>query len=287
MKERLQNAAIIETELRGELNCNQKERSEQNHALVTTREKLKHMQKTLSNNENEKRLLAERMESTQAALNELHHNQQSQQDVIQRLQNQIAELEVQKSTVEAQLRIAKWNQGNNEPDKCLHNIDDISSQLLKTQREKNELRLKIEILNEKLRNVESDKLSKFSESRQYDCPEKLHSNDFEYDSNKLMDAKQKQCNITEHGILKQENHELKIRIRRLEAHLAEKESEYARLKAKLIESSKCTIEDMDKHRTAQLKSERLLDIREQSHRQQINQLENQVNGREIKIVFLF
>lgn len=276
MKERLQNAAIIETELRGELNCIQKERSEQTHNLTATQEKIKHMQKSLSNSENERRILTDRLDTTQAALNEQHRVQQSQQDVIQRLQNQVAELEVQKSTIEAQLRIAKWNHGNNDPDSCVHNIDDVSSQLLKAQREKNELRLKVEMLNEKLRHAESNKLSKFSETRPYDCPEKLDFSDYEYDSNKFADSSRKECNNPEHNSLRQENHDLKIKIRRLETLLAEKEAELTRLRTKLIESTKCPVDDLEKHRAAQLKSERLLDIREQHHRQQITQLENQV-----------
>lgn len=288
MKERLQNAAIVETELRGELNCLQKERSEQMHAVTSAQEKIKHTQKSLSNSENERRLLADRLDTTQAAMNELHRSQQSQQDVIQRLQNQVAELEVQKSTIEAQLRIAKWNQGGNEPDGCVH--DDVSSQLVKAQREKNELRLKIEMLNEKLRHAESNKLSKFSESRPYDCPEKVvNLSDCDYDSNKLTDSSRKDRNHTDFNHLKQENHELKIKLRRLESLLAEKEAELTRLRTKLIENTKCPVENVEKYRAAQLQSERLLDIREQHHRQQITQLENQVrfDSKEVDFCFCF
>lgn len=276
LKERVQNAAIIETELKAELNCIQKERAEHNHVLAGTQEKLKHMQKTLSNSENERRLLTDRLDSTQSALNEVHHNQQSQQDVIQRLQTQIADLEVQKSTLEAQLRITKWNQGPCDSEKCAHNSGDVSSQLLKVQREKNELRLKIEMLNEKLRQMECDKLSKFTESRHYDGSDKMHSSDYNYDSNKLLDSAQSGCNDAEHYAMKKENHELKIKICRLETQLTEKEGELVRLRAKLIDSSKCSFDDIGKHRAAQMKSERLTDIREQSYRQQIDQLENQV-----------
>lgn len=272
LKERLQNAAIVETELRGELNCLQKERNEQSHTITSTQEKLKHMQKTLSNSENERRLLSDRLETTQTSLNELHRSQQSQQDVIQRLQNQIAELEVQKSTIEAQLRIAKWNQGNAD-DCCTHGNDDISSQLLKTQREKNELRLKVETLNEKMRHIESDKLSKFSEYHD----EKKHYNDGELDSNRRLDSDRKASSNIDQSLLRQENHDLKIKIRRLETQLAEKESELARLRAKLIDNLKCPIDDLEKHRAAQYKSERRLDVREQHHQQQVSQLENQVN----------
>lgn len=277
LKERLQNAAIVETELRGELNCLQKERAEQIHTLTATQEKMKHIQKSLSNSENERRILADRLDTTQSALNEQHRSQQTQQDVIQRLQNQVADLEVQKSTIEAQLRIAKWNQGNTEADGCVHNVEDVSGQLVKAQREKNELRLKIEMLNEKLRQTESTKLSKFSESRPYDCPEKVvNLSDYENDSNKWADSGRRDCNIPEHNTLRSENHDLKIKIRRLETQLAEKEAELTRLQTKLFDNSKCPSDDIEKYRAAQRKSERLLDIREQHHRQQITQLENQV-----------
>lgn len=278
LKERLQNAAITETELRGELSCLQKERTEQVHSITSSQDKLKHLQKSLANTDNERRIMTERLDAAQSSINELHRSQQTQQDVIQRLQNQTAELEVQKSTLEAQLRIAKWNHGNGDGESCTHNNDDVSSQLLKTQREKNELRLKVETLNEKLRQIESDKLSKFSENAQYDRCEKKHYNDGEYDSNRMADSSSKN-NLNynlDYSLIKQENHDLKIKIRRMETLLAEKESELARLRAKYIESLKCPTDDSEKHRAVQLKSERLLDAREQYHRQQVLQLENQV-----------
>lgn len=281
LKERLQSAAITETELRSELTCIQKERSEQSHNLIAGQDKVKHLQKALSSTENERHLFSERLESAQATINELHRNQQSLQDHTQRLQDQVAELEVQKSTVEAQLRIAKWNQGNTDQSCCGHATDDLSSQLLKAQREKNELRLKVEMLNEKLRQVENDKLSKFSENAQFDR-EKKHYDDGEYDSNRVATDKfgldKTSLNYgLDYSLMKQENQDLKIKIRRLETLLAEKESEVARLRTKLIDASvKCPKDDTDKYRLAQLQSERLLDAREQHHRQQIVQLENQV-----------
>lgn len=272
LKERLQNSAITETELRGELNCIQKERTEQSHSLIAAQDKLKHMQKSMSTSENERHIISERLDAAQNALNDLHRSQQSQQDVIQRLQDQSAELEVQKSTLEAQLRIAKWGNGGSADD-CGHVSDDISAQLMKTQREKNELRLKVETLNEKLRHIENDKLSKFSECKTY---EKKGYGDGEYDSNRSHDKDSLNYSL-DYSIIKQENHDLKIKIRRMETMLAEKESELARLKAKLLDSSvKCSVDDSDRMRTAHLQSERLLDARESHHKQQVTQLENQV-----------
>lgn len=275
LKERLQISAITETELRGELNCIQKERSEQSHSLIASQDKLKHMQKTLSTSENERHIITERLDAAQNTLNDLHRTQQSQQDVIQRLQDQSAELEVQKSTLEAQLRIAKWN-GNGSNGDCGHGGsggDDASGQLLKTQREKNELRLKVETLNEKLRQLENDKYSKFSEFR----GEKKDYIDREFDSNRSHEKDSLNYSL-DYSLVKQENQDMKIKIRRLETMLAEKESELARLKAKLLENIKCPIEDSDRVRAAQLQSERMLDVREQHHKQQVTQLENQVDS---------
>lgn len=281
MKERLQTAAIVETELRAELNCLQKERSEQSHSLTATQEKLKHLQKSLSNSENERNILADRLKQTQSSLNELHRSQATQQDVIQRLQSQVADLEVQKSTIEAQLRLVKFNPGgaNSDTDGCVHSIDEVSGQLVKAQREKNELRLKVEMLNDKLRQAESNRLSKFSELHAYDSPEKVNlSSDYEYDSNKLADSARRPetCNVAEHNVWRQENHGLKIKIRHLESLLAEKEAELTRLQTKLLDRTKYPQMDAEKYRIARLKSERDLDIREKSHQLKIAQLENQV-----------
>lgn len=273
LKERLQSSAITETELRAELTCLNKERSEQSHSIASTQDKLKHLQKLLATNENERRVLTERLEAAQSTNNELHIQQLSQQDLIQRMQNQVAELEVQKATLEAQLRIAKWNQEGactGDIDHCPHyNADDISSQLMKAQREKNDLRLKVEKLNEKVREAENEKLTR--------------PNIGEYDSNRLQESRdvtQKSSHNFETNLIKQENHDLKIKIRRLETLLAEKESELARLRAKIIENLNVgpLHDDSDKYRSVALKSERLLESREQVHRQQMLQLENQVNS---------
>lgn len=67
---------------------------EANTSTATGSEKLKHLQKSLSNTENEKRVLAERLESNQQALAELRRNYQALQDQIQRLQTDLANNEV-------------------------------------------------------------------------------------------------------------------------------------------------------------------------------------------------
>lgn len=68
-----------------------------------------------------------------------------------------------------------------------------------------------------------------------------------------------------------------MKVRRLETMLAEKEAELARAKAKFSESPKCSTNDAERYRHAQLQAERLLDARENSHKQQILRLENQIS----------
>lgn len=63
----------------------------------------------------------------------------------------------------------------------------------------------------------------------------------------------------------------------MEAELAEKEAEINRLRSKKSGlDSKFDKSDIERYRAAQLQAERLLEAREQSHRQQVARLENQV-----------
>lgn len=293
----MQVAAITETELRGELNCLQKQSAEQSHTALANQDKMKQIQKTLSSSENERRILNERLDAAQNSINDLRRSQQSQQDTIQRQQEQVAEMEVQKSALESQLRIAKWNDSSDQVGSV--GEEDLSRQLMNTQREKAELKGKVEALNEKVRHLENLKSSKFSGQVKFDRSEKsLYSgggNDTgEYDSNRLeTDSCFSRgggvggtghmslntgfnCGL-DHSLIEQENRDLRMKIRRMETLLAEKESELARAKAKLFENPKCLPGDSERYRSAQLQAERLLDAREQSHRQQVLRLENQVN----------
>ena len=83
--------------------------------------------------------------------------------------------------------------------------------------------------------------------------------------------------------LEQENRELRLKIRRLETQLAEKEAELMRIKSLNIHShsslelSRGRTSELERLRAAQLQAEKLLEAREQSHRQQVLRLENQVN----------
>jgi hypothetical protein len=78
-------------------------------------------------------------------------------------------------------------------------------------------------------------------------------------------------------VLEQENRELRMRVLRLEAQLVEKEAEITRLRSHFssdLKPDRST--EIERLRAAQLQAERLLEAREQSHRQQVLRLENQV-----------
>lgn len=257
------------------------------------------LQKSLTNSENERRVIGERVDALQHTLNELRCSQQSQQDMLARQQEQMAELEVQKSTLESQLRIAKWNQENSDQIGVSKGVDDdLSRQLITVQRERTELRNKVDSLTDKIRQLEKSQQggrsggtqpSKFSGHVQFDRSEKSLYGADEMDSNRKdtdsigggrggpysLNASYQSAGGN--GDLERENRELRMKIRRLETLLAEKEAELARAKAKLLEMPKGLPGDAERYRTAQIQAERLLDAREQSHRQQVLRLENQVN----------
>jgi len=75
----------------------------------------------------------------------------------------------------------------------------------------------------------------------------------------------------------QENRELRRQVHRLEAQLVDKEAEITRLRSQLSSDMKPDrTAEIERLRAAQLQAERLLEAREQSHRQQVLRLENQV-----------
>lgn len=105
------------------------------------------LQKQLSNTENERRVLTERLDSVQQSLSDLRHMNQNLQDQVARLQTELANNEVQRSGLEAQLRLTKWPQeGGGGADKD----EDLMRQLQIVQREKSEMRGKLDALNDKV-----------------------------------------------------------------------------------------------------------------------------------------
>ena len=280
LKDRLQAAAITETELKAEINSLNKDRADQGQHLIIGQDKIKHIQKSLTNSENERRVLAERLDQAQNTVNELRRTQQSNQDNIQRMQEQLAEMEVKNSSLESQLRITKWNQDNPDNYGGGGGAGEQGGSDLK-DREKSEMRRKIDSLNEKVRILEQEKRygggatsSKFSGHVQFDRSEKY---DGEYDSNRH-EMDNRFSGGVDYSQIGKECRELRMKVRRLETQLAEKEAELARLKTKLAESGpKCASNDAERYRQAHLQAEKLLDARENSHRQQIIRLENQIS----------
>lgn len=100
-------------------------------------------------------------------------------------------------------------------------------------------------------------------SKSYERPEK-----YELDSSGTDSAR-----------LEQENRELKLKIARLETELSEREAEISRLRSQRGSSIEAKFDraEMERYRAAQLQAERLLEAREQSHRQQVSRLENQIS----------
>jgi rootletin len=105
------------------------------------------LQKSLINSENERRVVTERLEASQQTLAELRRMNQHLTDQNQRLQTELANNEVQRSGLEAQLRLASWppeGAGTSSKD------EELMQQLRTSQRERMELRGKVESLLDKV-----------------------------------------------------------------------------------------------------------------------------------------
>ncbi|KAG7207976.1 hypothetical protein KM043_009556 [Ampulex compressa] len=269
----LEKASQAESELKNELNLLQRNLMEVNAFSQSNNEKLKQLQKQLSSTENERRVLSERLESVQQSLSDLRHVNQTLTDQNARLQNDLANNEVQRCALESQLRLASWPQegGTNKDEELMRQVQ-------VGQRERSEMRGKIEALTDKIKLLEADKRnlerqlstvkSSGSRSKSYERPEKAHTellgSSFDIDN------------------LEQENRDLRLKIRRLENQLVEKEAEVIKLKSiythshSLLDTSRDRSGEIERLRAAQLQAEKLLEAREQSHRQQILRLENQI-----------
>lgn len=99
--------------------------------------------------ESDRRVLSERLDAMQQSLNELRHGKQALAEQNARLQSDLANSEVQRSGLEAQVRLANWPR-----DACPSNNKDeeLSRQLQQAQRERSELKGKVDALNDKVRN---------------------------------------------------------------------------------------------------------------------------------------
>lgn len=103
-------------------------------------------QKQLSHVENERRLLTERLESLQETLTNTKHLNETLNAQNSRLQNELATVEVQKSGVEAQLRIVNWSH-----DSDTNKDEELVKQLYAAQKERSELKGKVDALSDKVK----------------------------------------------------------------------------------------------------------------------------------------
>lgn len=252
----LERAAASESDLRSEMQSLQRQLVDTTSMSHSGAEKLKQLQKALSNSENERRVLSERLDSSQQNLAEFRRNNHILQDQIARLNNELANNEVQKSALESQLRLAQWpTEGVGGSS---HQEEEFIRQL---QREKSELRGKVDSLVAKIRQLESEKrsLERMGRGKSFEVSEKYDKEGFEI------------------GRYEQENRELRSRIGQLERELNEKEEELSKWRNHRCGGfDKFDRSEMERYRAAQLQAERLLEAREQSHRQQVARLENQV-----------
>ncbi|KAL6255819.1 hypothetical protein P5V15_013062 [Pogonomyrmex californicus] len=273
LKLALEKASATESELKSEINLLQHNMIQITASSQSTNEKFKQLQKQLSNTENDRRILSERLEMAQQTLNNLKHTNQSLIDQNARLQNELANNEVQRSALESQLRLSTW-----PPEGSATKDEELLRQLQTAQRERSELRGKVDALNDKVKLLEADKRNlerqitssktASTRSKSYERPEKAHI--------ELLGTSYS----LDH--LEHENRELRLKIRKLETQLAEKEAELIRMKSTYIHSSHSLLDtsrdrsELERIRAAQLQAEKLLEAREQSHRQQVSRLENQI-----------
>ncbi|GAB1869589.1 Rootletin [Camponotus japonicus] len=274
LKLALEKASATESELKSEMNLLQHNIIEITTSSQSNNEKLKQLQKQLSNTENERRILSERLETVQQTLSDLKHTNQSLIDQNARLQNELANNEVQRSALESQLRLSTW-----PPEGSTTKDEELLRQLQTVQRERSEMRGKVDALNDKVKLLEADKRNlerqiaagktSVIRSKSYERPEKAHI--------ELLGTSYSLDNL-EH-----ENRELRLKIRKLETQLAEKEAELIRIKStyihsphSLLDTSRDRSGELERIRAAQLQAEKLLEAREQSHRQQVSRLENQI-----------
>ncbi|XP_032664691.1 rootletin isoform X3 [Odontomachus brunneus] len=269
----LEKASATESEFKSEINLLQRNILEVTTSSQNNNERLKQLQKQLSNTENDRRVLSERLETAQQSLSDLRHANQSLTDQNARLQNELANNEVQRSALESQLRLSSWPQ-EGSPGKD----EELLRQLQTAQRERSEMRGKVDALNDKVKLLEADKRNlerqvasaktNVIRSKSYERPEKAHM--------ELLGTSYSLDNL-EH-----ENRELRLKVRRLETQLAEKEAELIRAKSahvhshSLLDTNRDRCGELERIRAAQLQAEKLLEAREQSHRQQVLRLENQI-----------
>ncbi|CAB0015648.1 unnamed protein product [Nesidiocoris tenuis] len=133
LNQTLERASITERELNKEMSSLQRTLTEASATSQSNADKLKSLQKAVYNAENEKRVAIERLEAAQQNLAEVRRSYTVLKEAHSRLQGDLSANEVEKSALEAQLRMANWPNDNEE-----------------LKRQANELNMKIEALQDKV-----------------------------------------------------------------------------------------------------------------------------------------
>ncbi|CAH0399292.1 unnamed protein product [Chilo suppressalis] len=282
----LQKAAAAESELRSDLAKTQRQLNEAKNNEHSAVDKLRQMQKNVSNCENERRVLTEKLESAKSALGELKRLNSSLEDQVHRLTNQLSNVEVQRSGLESQLRMTTWDgkdSSDSELERELHNL----------QRERSELKAKCDALQDRVSKLEAERrmVTRPSalRSKSHDRADKsVYYSDLDSGADSTKDSirpykdvciptKDKGC--VDLTLLELENRELKVKIRRLEKDLADKEAELSQARSRYMSELGCRSpsrrEDVEQYRQAALEAERMLETREANYRHQIMRLEHQ------------
>ncbi|KAM3959769.1 LOW QUALITY PROTEIN: ciliary rootlet coiled-coil, rootletin [Aphomia sociella] len=289
----LQKAAAAESELRAELSKTQRQLNEAKNNEHNALDKLRQIQKSIATCENDRRVLSEKLESAKSALGEMKRLNATLEDQVHRLTTQLANVEVQRSGLESQLRMTTWDgkeSCDSELERELHNL----------QRDRSELKAKCDALTDTVRKLEAERRMvrpSALRSKSHDRTEKsVYYSDLDSGPDSTKDsirpathmctcykesAVTKDKSYTDVSLLELENRELRMKIRRLEKELSDKESELALARNRYLgDLSTCSPSrraDVDRYRQAALQAERLLEAREASHRQQIMRLENQAS----------
>ncbi|XP_026732244.1 rootletin isoform X2 [Trichoplusia ni] len=289
----LQKAAAAESELRAELGKVTRQLNEAKNNEHNAVDKLRALQKSVSNCENERRVLTEKLESAKAALGEMKRMNASLEDQVHRLTNQLANVEVQRSAFESQLRMTTWDGKESGSD------SELERELHALQRERAELQAKCDVLQDHVRQLEAERrLRPALRSRSHERGDKaVYYSDMDSGPDSTKDSSMRgykdlckdSANIpckdkgftTDLSFLELENRELRMKIRRLEKELSDKEAELAMARTRYLTDlssvSPSRRQDVEHYRQAALQAERLLETRESNYRQQIMRLENQAS----------
>ncbi|CAH2040824.1 unnamed protein product, partial [Iphiclides podalirius] len=285
----LQKAAAAESELRAELSKAQRALAEARGREQSALDKLRQAQKNCTNCENDRRVLSEKLESAKSALSELKRLNATLEDQAHRLTKQLADVEVQRSALESQLRVSAWEGGVGGVGGVGDSSDgELQRELHELQRDRAELKAQNEALQvafalqETVRRAWAERRGAAALRSRSHERDKLYYGDLDSgpDSNKdsIRDPKEPSCTCKGRGfnaelkMLELENRELRMKIRRLEKELSDKEAELSLARGRYSgEAGGARREEAERH------TQRLLEAREAAHRDHVARLEAQAS----------